>query len=201
MTLSNKKIELSCDYLSAAFVCLAIILSGDSRIVIGLVCTVCHEIGHIVVMLKYGCEKIEVKINLFNIEIIDRKRGFRPYFQDFAVVFAGPFVNFAMMIVFGLMNFFFDNELFWNISVLSGVLCGFNMLPVSTTDGGQLLEIVLLREMPPGAVCSIINVLTVVLSVPLFGLGVFVLINSKYNFTLLMSGLYLLFVNMKDRGA
>ena len=188
------KVKVSTDYITVAFICTSIIMCCDSRYMAAVICTVCHELGHIAVMLMYGCERVDVKINLLNIAITDKLRGVRPYKQDIAVICAGPLVNFTMFEIFGLMNSFYNSEFFYNISVISGLLCVFNLLPIESTDGGQLLEIALNSLFSPHTVRIVMNVLTIVFIIPLACLGFFILLQSRYNYTLLFAVIYFCFV-------
>lgn len=188
------KIKLSIDYITISFICILLILCQDSRYITAILCTVCHEIGHLVVILKYGCEGVEVKINLFNISISDKLRGVRPYKQDIAVICAGPIVNFIMFVIFGLINLFFRCGFFYNISAISGVLCVFNLLPIESTDGGQLLEIALSRILSPRTIRIVMTVLSVIFIIPLACLGFYVLLQSRYNYTLLLAVIYFCFI-------
>ena len=141
--MKKNPIKLSVDYFTIAFFCIITIMCGDSRCFAAIISSVCHELGHIAVMLFYRCDNIDIKINLFNISISDKNRGTRSYKQDAAVICAGPAVNFAMFTAFGLLSNYFEHEILRNISIISGILCFFNMLPILSTDGGQLLEIAL----------------------------------------------------------
>lgn len=192
--MQRNKIKVSTDYITVAFICISIILCGDSRYMAAVLCTVCHEIGHIAVMLIYGCERVDIKINLLNIAISDKLRGVRPYKQDIAVICAGPLVNFTMFLVMGLINFFWNCELFYNISAISGVLCAFNLLPIESTDGGQLLEIGLGAIFSPHTVRIVMNILTIIFIIPLACLGFYVLLQSRYNYTLLFAVIYFCFI-------
>lgn len=192
------KIKVSTDYITIAFICTAIILCRDSRYLTAVICTMCHEFGHIAVMLMYGCEKVDIKINLLNIAISDKLRGIRPYKQDIAVICAGPLVNFTMFEVFGLVNVLRHCEFFYNISVISGLLCVFNLLPIESTDGGQLLEIVLSSIFSPHTVRVMMSILTIIFIIPLACLGFFVLLQSRYNYTLLFAVIYFCFVTVMN---
>lgn len=187
------KIKISTDYITVAFICISIILCRDSRYAAAVLCTVCHESGHIAVMMMYGCDRVDVKINLLNIAISDKLRGVRPYKQDIAVICAGPLVNFAMFAAVGVLNSFLRCELLYNISVISGVLCVFNLLPIESTDGGQLLEIVLNSMFSPRTVRTVMSVMTIIFIIPLAFLGFYVLLKSRYNYTLLFAVIYFCF--------
>ena len=70
----------------------------------------------------------------------------------------------------------------------------FNSIPVSTLDGGQALLILLQHRMSPYRANRILDVLSLVILFPLAAAGFWVLLRSKYNFTLLAVSLYLIAV-------
>ena len=196
--MQNNKIKITIDYFTIAFICIIVILSNDSKYIAAILCTICHEAGHIAVMRSCGCEKINVKVNLFNIAIADPKRGVRPYKQDIAIICAGPLVNLVMFVVFGIINIFWKSVFIRNIVFISLVLCCFNLLPIESTDGGQLLKIVLEEKFTPQTVRVIMTVLSVIFIIPLSCLSFYVLLQSRYNFTLLFTVIYFCFVTVMN---
>ena len=69
----------------------------------------------------------------------------------------------------------------------------FNLLPVMSLDGGQLLYILLSRRRTPGQAEKIVCRLTFICIFPLAALGFVVLFHSHYNFSLLFVCVYLVF--------
>uniref|UniRef100_UPI0002DC4984 site-2 protease family protein n=1 Tax=Ruminococcus bromii TaxID=40518 RepID=UPI0002DC4984 len=68
----------------------------------------------------------------------------------------------------------------------------FNMLPVMSLDGGQLMYVILCRKFSEKSAERIINITAVIILFPLTVLGFMVLLNSKYNFSLLFVCAYLI---------
>ena len=194
--MNNKAIKLTVDYFTIAFICILTILCGDSKYPAALISAVCHEIGHLAVMRFYGCNNIDIKINLFNFAISDKLKGTRSYRQDAAIIIAGPAVNLIMTVIFGLLNRCFELEILHNISIISGILCFFNLLPILSTDGGQLLEIALSCRYSLRTVNIVMITLSLLFVIPLACFAFYVLLQSKYNYTLLFSVLYLCFVTL-----
>ncbi len=197
MSLRIKNLKITFDYLTAAFFCTAVILSGDGRYPIAVFSTILHEMGHAVVMLFFGDENIEVTVNLFNIVISDSKRGVRAYSQDIAVICAGPAVNFFLFVIFGALDFFSGIVFFRDVSVINGILCVFNLLPVESTDGGQLVSIFLGKFFSQRITQTVITVFTVIIFIPAAILGFCVLLDSGFNYTLLLAAMYFMFVLLK----
>lgn len=194
MTLSLKKIRVSFDYLSIAAVCVMIVLSSDSRFAAAVVCTVIHEVGHITVMLLNGCEKVEIAINLFNVAIKDRDRNVRSYIQDIFIICAGPLANILTAAAAFVVYTFSKCSFVYNIMIISIMLAIFNLLPLESTDGGQLLFLMLNKKFSSEISQRIITVISIIVLFPVAAVGFLVLLRSKYNYTLLFAALYLIAV-------
>ncbi len=199
MNLALKKVNISFDYITVAFICGAVILCKDSKYVIAFACTALHEMGHILVMLKCGCDRVDITVNLFNIAISDKQRGMRPYSQDIAIICAGPLVNLLTFAVFKLAYTLCPNDFLRNTAMISLALAIFNLLPMESTDGGQLVYILLCRKLSPRASQIIMTVVTVIILIPTACAGFFVLIRSKYNYTLLFAALYVVALILMKR--
>lgn len=191
MKLKLNRISLKLDYITVAFVCGAIIISGDSRFITALLSTAAHEAGHILVMLKSGDDEIEIEINLFNIAINDKHRNLRSYKSDIEVICAGPLVNLILFLIFFVLYSAFGSEFLYNTAMLNLVLGLFNLLPMESTDGGQLMYIILSRIFSVEKTKKFITLISIVTIIPIAFIGFYVLLNSKYNYTLLFAALYL----------
>lgn len=194
MTLTLKKIRVSFDYFSVAAVCAMIILSSDSKFSAAIVCTVIHEAGHIAVMLVSGCEKVEIAVNLFNVAIKDRERNVRSYMQDVFIICAGPLANILTAAIAFAVYTLSKCSFIYNIMIISIMLAAFNLLPLESTDGGQLLFLMLNQKFSSEISQRIITVISIIVLFPIAVFGFLVLLQSKYNYTLLFAALYLIAV-------
>jgi stage IV sporulation protein FB len=68
----------------------------------------------------------------------------------------------------------------------------FNLLPVMSLDGGHLLAIILDKRFSPRTVAITLKVTTFVFLLPLMTAGLYVLLNSGYNYSLLIISIYLI---------
>ena len=75
----------------------------------------------------------------------------------------------------------------------------FNLLPVLSLDGGQLIFIILRQRVGADKAEKIVDIITFITIFPLAVLGFIVLFESKYNFSLLFVCVYLI-VSLLTRG-
>ena len=68
----------------------------------------------------------------------------------------------------------------------------FNLLPIMSLDGGHLLEIMMDKRFSPRTIAVTLRVTTLVFLLPLMTAGLYVLLNSGYNYSLLIISIYLI---------
>lgn len=183
-------VEISISYSIICFAAICIITGIFEGFLYCISAVIFHESGHIAAMCFYGFPPEKIKVSLFEISITDRKRQDRSFKQNFIIIFFGPLANLICFILFYLVYLFGNNFLFplaaANLSV--GI---FNLLPVLSLDGGQLLYAALCRFFSDMLSERIVNTATFIMIFPLAFLGFLLLFNSKYNFSLLAVCVYL----------
>ena len=183
-------IELS--FVLVAVFTLIVILDTSQRLICCFVSALLHEAGHIFIMCRLGKKPKKIICQLFNIKIIDNSRVFYSYKADLLVVLSGVIVNFILSI-FSFIFFYISNmELLLTFSIVNLLTGLFNLLPVSNLDGGQAIYLILTQKFTEKTANRIIDVLTVLLIFPISIAGFIVLLNSKYNFSLLLISVYLI---------
>ncbi len=158
-------------------------------ILLCLMCSALHEAGHLVLIWKYNgkpeCIDIkpgEVKINCNQINYTPR--------QDLLVTGSGVLFNFIGSTVSFLVYAVTHFNLFFNLAVCNLCIGTFNLLPVKSFDGGQLLSNLLARKLSVKTTDCILNIITVLTIIPLATLGFYILLVSRYNYTLLIVAIY-----------
>lgn len=141
-----------------------------------------HELGHLAAMRVFGLCIEGISVSAFDIRIIGR-RSLVPVVADVVISLSGPVTNLLVFVIF-----LFINPDFAYINLFIGL---FNILPASSLDGGQALYLILLSLTDANRASVVIDVITVIISVPLFAAGIYVLLQTRYNFSLLFIGLYL----------
>lgn len=173
---------IEASFLSVALMSLVLVLDKTGNIAMCFLCAVLHECGHIIAMRCFGIVPKSIKLRLFDIVInADSDKAF---VSDLVITLCGPFVNILLAVVF-----FFINK---QLAFVNLYIALFNLLPVETFDGGRALSLILSRKFSPKTVRTVLKALTFILLVPIFLLGIFVLLYSKYNYSLLLISLYLL---------
>ena len=101
------------------------------------------------------------------------------------------------------MPFFFAGDagpFFRSFAVANGVLAGFHLLPIAPLDGGQALFSLLSMRVSTACAGKTIWIVSFLVLLPLSVLGFWILLRSKYNFSLLFACVYLMLLLVCKRG-
>ena len=183
MKLSLKETEIFIGYEAVAAVCAVLLFDREGRTVSCLLAAFLHECGHLVTMRILSYRVREIRLRLFDVRISsDEPRCVR---DDLLITLSGALSNFLFAPVF-----FFSDKLFF-----SNLLIGaFNLLPVESLDGGRILMILLSKKLSLFTAEKILKLLSFVFLAPFLFCGIAVLLNTRYNYSLLAVSMYLLAV-------
>lgn len=169
-----------------AVIALVLALDRSGAAFLGLVCAALHETAHIAAMKALGELPQEMCFTAFGIDLVRRSEK-RSYGRDALVSFAGPTANLAAA---GLCFCLFPGK-FQIFLVVNLLLFGLNILPVAPLDGGQAMRSLLCCKMEPEKADRVVTAVSFLVLIPLAAAGFFVLLRSRWNFTLLLAACYL----------
>ena len=179
-----RQTEILIGYEAVAAMTAALLLDRQGRVICCFLAAVMHECGHLLMMLLFRCQVRSVQLRLFDVSIVaDEPKSVR---ADTLIAAAGVMTN----LLFAAVCYPFSRMMC--ISHL--VIGGFNLLPMESLDGGRLLTIWLSRRLSAVTVERVLKILTFILLTPILCGGIFVLLKTKYNYSLLTVSLYLLTV-------
>ena len=158
-----------------------------------LVAATLHELGHIAVMHICGMRVTSLTVLPYGLEISSSRPpvSFR---EDIAISSAGCAVNFITAPVFYAFGAVIPNNFGYFLllisasSVLLGIL---NALPVSTLDGGAVLEALLALLLPAERAYTLARAVGFFSLLLLWVLSVYVFLFSGYNYSLFAMSLWL----------
>lgn len=189
LKIHNTNIQISYTLICVCAICL--VTNAFVGFVTCFLSVLIHEAGHLIPIALFGDFPREIKISLFEITVSDNNRNSRTLFQNIIIIFFGPFANFICFI-FGYLLYLFCNDIFLSFSIVNLFLGLFNMLPVLSLDGGQLLYLLFCRKFDGGKAQKTVNILTFIFIFPIAVLGFILLFQTKYNFSLLAVCFYLI---------
>ena len=173
--------ELTVGYEAVAAMTAVLLLDREGHVAACLLAAALHELGHVLMTLVFRVPVKRIRVRLFDV-LIEA--------DDAPTLAADVWITLGGV----LMNFFCFAVLYplapaWAMPHL--MLGVFNLLPVLSLDGGHLLTILLQRRFSPVVCRNVLRILTFVFLLPLFTAGLYLLLNSGYNYSLLAISLYL----------
>ena len=150
-----------------------------------LAASVMHEFGHFAAMYAFGSRPSSVNIGFFGVAV-KRNPGISVnHAESMLIALAGPAVNLvSFIILYSLTG--------WTVPVIVHLIMAlFNLLPVESLDGGQALYYAMAEPLGEEKAERVVFLMSVLLLIPLATAGFFLLLHSRYNFTLLAVSLYL----------
>lgn len=181
MKLRTGNLNLFIGYEAVAALTAVLLLDRENRIIFCLLAAVLHELGHILMMRLCHLRIKAVSLRMFDVLIeADEPKSFM---QDIAVTSGGVCMNLLCAAVLIPIN--------RKIGLPHLALGIFNLLPLMSLDGGRLLELILSRRCSARVCRNILRVTTFVFILPLMTGGFYLLLQSRYNYSLLAISLYL----------
>ena len=168
MKLRIAKIDLFVGYEAIAAMTAVLLLDRDNRVIFCFLAAILHELGHVLMMLLCGVHVRAIRLRLFDVLI---QADDAPSFK------ADVLITMPVSMKVALPH------------LALGI---FNLLPMMSLDGGHLLEIFMDKRFSPRATSITLRVTTFVFLLPLMTAGLYVLLNSGYNYSLLIISIYLI---------
>ena len=180
----HTKIRIS--YLFAAVLTLFFLYDRDGMFWYVLSVVALHEMGHLLAMWLLRAAPGEIDLCFFGIRISRREAARLTYLQEGLIHLAGPAVNLLAWILClsakGEMS-----RLYGWLHLFTGL---FNLLPAGNLDGGNLLSLLGQRFFPVQQEW-ITKLVSFVVLVPLFTMGLLLVFQNPWNFSLLFTAVYL----------
>lgn len=194
MTFRIGQLDIELSFPLVALMTAVIVFDTTMTVVICFIAIILHEAGHIFSLGFYGSFPKKIKITLFDISISDEGKYLRNSKKELIVILSGVTVNFICSIIFFIMFLCTDIIFFKNLSASNFALGTFNILPIDSLDGGQALFILLSKHFSLYKSLIILDIISFVFLIPTACIGFLILFQSKYNFTLLLTSLYLIVI-------
>ncbi len=193
-------IKIRISFLFIALISTFVLIESSKMMVYGLSAALIHELGHILVMIFVGSKPSEIAFGVFDVNIKDYDRNKRNYVQDIFILIGGPLANLFGVGILYLLHYVMGSQ---NtvLSISENLfLCVFNLLPIESLDGGQILYIFLSSKFDEHKSVVILKFVSFVILFPLAIIGFYILLKSKNNFSLLLISCYLIAVVLIKKG-
>lgn len=194
MSINALGIRMYITYPFAAVIALALLFDATGQTACCLLAAILHELGHIIMLKIFKSKRIDINLSALDFKIIDSDEKSRSYIQDISISVAGPLINFLLFFLF----FRFDSTKTFAIANL--VIGVFNIIPIDSLDGGKILMSFLITKLPQRVCVIICSVISLMFILPLAVLGFYILIDTGYNFSLIIICCYLITLMIFKKG-
>ena len=190
MKIKTKHFLLVLSPLFFAVITLLLTFSVDSVVIITLLSSVLHELGHLILLVKYGCKIKSVTLSYYGMKIIRENEISLDFGKEIAVCLSGVTVNLVISILFTVFYLTFKNQFLLKVSVVNLILGLFNLLPVGLLDGARALSCFLKYRFDLSKSEKMLKAISICVLIPIIILSFF-LLKLNGNFTLLICSVYL----------
>lgn len=143
-----------------------------------LLSLVLHEISHTLMLYIFKGKITEIDLKLTEINIKSNVMSL-PRHKALLVLFIGPFSNIIAALLFKDVN--------TDIALINLILGVFQLLPVDSSDSDNMLQVIF-----NGKGRKILRMVYFIFAFIIFMLGIEVLVLSRYNYSLLSLGIFLI---------
>lgn len=147
--------------------------------------SVLHEAGHFFMLFLLGSRPAAVIMGVFGVRVEQRPQNRLGYGQEILVSLAGPAINLICAAAVAILG---GGAAVVSVHLTLGLT---SLLPVEPLDGGQILYEALAWKKGEETAERIAFTVSLLTLFPLAAAGFWVLIQSGYNFTLLVLSVYL----------
>ncbi len=165
------------------------VMDTSGFILFGILFSFLHEIGHIVACYALGYQIKNIRLGFINADIF---LSFAKLTDKLIIYLSGPLVNLILALAFRLMYIFLNTKLFNILSFQNLCIGVLNLIPISSFDGGQILYLLLSQKFDDLKVKRISDIISLVFTVPILMVGFWVILISKYNFSLFLIACYII---------
>lgn len=162
-------------------------LDRTNSVTLVLAAVIIHELGHLAAMWIFKTDVKELELGPFGARITLGKAYTGSYLNEMLIYLAGPLSGLVVASV--IINL--SGGQFLRFALINIGLSAFNLLPISTLDGGSFLFAVLCGAMGPVRAKAYLDIITYLLLIPLFILSFILLFRGAENMSLLITCTYL----------
>ncbi|MBQ3823989.1 MAG: hypothetical protein II808_02145 [Clostridia bacterium] len=197
MPTEKKRFGISPLFLVAASV--LVYLEGPAVAAVIFLSAAVHELGHFGAAALFGGKPTGFFILPIGMKIeLDAAK--MSYLGEAVTALAGPFVNVIMWAASAVVARYTGLDIFVFSAAANFFLAVLNMIPALPLDGGRALRCVLRKHLEDVEKADgISDVVTLVSLVAVFAFGIYVLVSSGYNISLIAISLFLLVTLLREK--
>lgn len=191
MTFKIFSVPVKISFLFPAAITLLMVTPIKDAALISFFSAFFHELGHLFAIKKLGGKIKNIEFGAFGGRITLRGENCLSLKGEAVAAFAGPAVNFIFAAIFFISIVFTENDVFVLPLAINLGMGLFNLLPVSTLDGGRIFSALLHMCLSERNCDIILNTVSVIFLLIILFFGFLLIMRKGGNFSLLITCAYL----------
>lgn len=193
MQITVRGVKVKFGFWFACLLCFLLTCTDNTVLCFAVLFSLLHECGHLLCGFFLHDKPQKIEFGLFGLTIVradDIRLGYR---EELLEALAGPAVNLFFFLLFLCISAFFRSETMHTCCFVNLYIFLFNAMPVFSLDGGRAFWAVLCKITDnPETQQAVQKLVSFFCILGIAGFGFFVLLRSRYNFSLLLLAVYLL---------
>lgn len=193
MQITVQGVKVKFGFWFACLLCFLLTCTDNTVLCFAVLFSLLHECGHLLCGFFLHDKPQKIEFGLFGLTIVhadDIRLGYR---EELLEALAGPVVNLFFFLLFLCISAFFRSETVHTCCFVNLYIFLFNAMPVFSLDGGRAFWAVLCKITDnPETQQAVQKLVSFFCILGIAGFGFFVLLRSRYNFSLLLLAVYLL---------
>lgn len=196
MTLIVKDTQYKIDFTFSLTVTLMLLLCKEDTVIISLLSSGLHEMGHLYFMFLFRQRVNSVTFGAFGVRIDRQMSAALSYKKEAVIALGGILVNFIIAFT-GILFYYLWGSIFaLKLTAVNIIIALFNMIPLDTLDIGRVLRYTLLCSIDENKCDRILTVISSVCVNLLAGISIFYSLTVGFNPSLIATSVYLYVITL-----
>lgn len=191
MNFKFKDIDFEITFLFVALITFVITMNVPANVLITIVSSLFHEMGHLLTMSAVGNKPQAVRFEITGMNIKRQQSIKISTKNELLIALGGPFANGVLFVICCFAICFYKSEFLLTVACINLILMTFNLLPVKRLDGGMALYFLLSRRFDAEFCSKILKITSIVFITLIYVWGIYVFVSSGYNFSVIIIAIFL----------
>lgn len=183
------KIEIT--FLFIALISFMVSLNAPSNVLITVLSSLLHEIGHLIMMIVVDNKPQRVRFEITGINIIRNEDTNISVKNEIFISLGGPIANAVILTFCCVVMCFHNSNLIMTLACINLILMLFNLLPIKKLDGGTAFYYLLSQKLEIFVCNKILKITSLVFIALIYIWGIYIFIVSRYNISLIIIAIFL----------
>ena len=151
-----------------------------------------HEVAHLIAAVCIGLRASHITLYPFGVNLKLKNKMICSLSDEIILYAAGPLCNAVFSLAAIMLYQHFPIYAIQYFYISNTALCAINLLPTSPLDGGIILKKILAYKIGTKKASKVTTVISVIMSLLLVFLGIYIVYITKYNYSVLMLSVLLI---------